>query len=57
MLHAHGHESQLVPVLTDWCAGVMPVHVVFPSNRHLSTRVQAFVEWAAGVFAHQMTSG
>lgn len=57
VLHAHGHESQLVPVLTDWCAGVMPVHVVFPSNRHLSTRVQAFVEWAAGVFAHQMTSG
>ena len=45
-----GHDTQLVPVLTEWCAGVMPVHVVFPSNRHLSTRVQAFVEWAATLF-------
>jgi len=50
VLKAPGHESQLVQVLSDWCAGVMPVHVVFPSNRHLSTRVQAFVEWAATVF-------
>jgi LysR family transcriptional regulator for bpeEF and oprC len=51
VLRAPGHEAALQPVLTDWCAGVMPVHVVFPSNRHLSTRVQAFVEWAAGLFS------
>ena len=38
-------------------AGRSGYDVVFPSNRHLSTRVQAFVEWAAGVIAHQMTSG
>lgn len=50
VLNAPGHETELVPVLADWCAGVMPVHVVFPSNRHLSTRVQAFVEWAATLF-------
>lgn len=50
VLHAPGLASSLVPVLTDWEVGTMPVHVVFPSNRHLSTRVQAFVEWAANVF-------
>lgn len=51
VLKAPGHEGLLVPVLTEWCAGVLPVHVVFPSNRHLSTRVQAFVEWAATLFS------
>lgn len=51
VIKAPGQETQLKPVLTEWCAGVMPVHVVFPSNRHLSTRVQAFVEWAATLFA------
>lgn len=50
VIKAPGQEAQLKPVLTEWCAGVMPVHVVFPSNRHLSTRVQAFVEWAATLF-------
>lgn len=50
VLRTPGRENALKPVLTDWCAGVMPVHVVFPSNRHLSTRVQAFVEWAATLF-------
>ncbi len=50
VLKAPGHEAQLVQVLAEWCAGVMPVHVVFPSNRHLSTRVQAFAEWAATLF-------
>ncbi len=47
MLSGRYHSGQLQAVLTDWDAGAMPVHVVFPSNRHLSTRVQAFVEWAA----------
>lgn len=50
VVHAPGLASQLVPLLTEWDVGTMPVHVVFPSNRHLSTRVQAFVEWAASVF-------
>ncbi|MEY4767264.1 MAG: hypothetical protein RI907_3937 [Pseudomonadota bacterium] len=51
VLHAPGMEGQLLPVLSDWDSEVMPVHVVFPSSRHLSTRVQAFVEWAAALFA------
>ena len=53
VLDAPAHAGLLQPILTDWCAGVWPVHVVFPSNRHLSTRVQAFVEWAAEQFAER----
>jgi len=50
VLRAPGSEWQLQRVLSDWEVGSMPIHVVFPSNRHLSTRVQAFVEWAAAWF-------
>ncbi len=53
VLTAPGWPGQLVQVLPDWDAGSMPIHVVFPSNRHLSTRVQAFVEWAAEWFSER----
>jgi LysR family transcriptional regulator for bpeEF and oprC len=46
----HEPRGELVQVLSDWHTEALPVHVLYPSNRHLSTRVQAFVEWAAEVF-------
>ncbi|MEY4428107.1 MAG: hypothetical protein RLZZ182_796 [Pseudomonadota bacterium] len=53
ILRAPEHAGLLQPILSDWEVATWPVNVVFPSNRHLSTRVQAFVEWAAEVFARQ----
>jgi LysR family transcriptional regulator, regulator for bpeEF and oprC len=45
------HEQGLLqPVLADWSSDPVPVHVVYASKRHLSTKVQAFVEWAAEFF-------
>ena len=46
----HEPRGELVRVLPDWRTDALPVHVLYPSNRHLSTKVQAFVEWAAEVF-------
>jgi LysR family transcriptional regulator for bpeEF and oprC len=40
-------SGELVQVLPDWDGEVIPVHVVYPPNRHLSAKVRAFVEWAA----------
>ncbi|RZI79428.1 MAG: LysR family transcriptional regulator [Rubrivivax sp.] len=34
-------------VLSDWTSDPVPLHVVYSSKRHLSTKVQAFVEWTA----------
>ena len=42
--------GRLLAVLPDWLTEPLPVHVVYPSNRHLSTKVQVFVEWAAETF-------
>lgn len=44
-------DGQLVPVLEDWSNEPMPVHVVYPQNRHLSTKVRVFVDWVAELFA------
>lgn len=37
----------LEAVLPDWVPEPLPVHVVYPSNRHLSTKVRVFAEWVA----------
>ena len=43
-------SGQLVEVLGDWTSKSLPVHVLYPSNRLLSTKVHAFVEWVAEFF-------
>lgn len=44
-------NGELVEVLSDWAPPPLPVHVVYPPNRHLSPKVRAFVDWAADLFA------
>jgi DNA-binding transcriptional LysR family regulator len=51
MVSASGASRTLVPVLEDWQPAPLPVHVLYPANRHLSTKVRVFVEWAAEVFS------
>ncbi len=29
----------------------MPVHVLYPANRHLSTKVRVFIDWVAELFS------
>ena len=51
MVSASGANDELLPVLEDWQPPPMPVHVLYPANRHLSTKVRVFVDWAAELFA------
>lgn len=44
-------RGELVPLLLDWCAETIPIHVVYPPNRHLSTKLRVFVDWAAELFS------
>jgi DNA-binding transcriptional LysR family regulator len=44
-------SGELRQVLPDWGAGILPLHVVFPPNRHISNRVRVFVDWVADLFA------
>jgi DNA-binding transcriptional LysR family regulator len=51
MVQEHLAAGTLRPVLTDWSCEIMPLHVVYPPNRHLSNKVRVFVDWIADVFA------
>src|SRR5262245_27806902 len=51
MVSAAGANDELVPVLQEWQPEAMPVHVLYPANRHLSTKVRVFIDWVAELFS------
>jgi len=51
IVKAAGAQDELLPVLQDWQPPPLPVNVLYPANRHLSTKVRVFVDWVAGVFS------
>jgi DNA-binding transcriptional LysR family regulator len=51
MVEAAGATEELVPVLGDWQPEAMPVHVLYPANRHLSAKVRVFIDWVADLFS------
>jgi LysR family transcriptional regulator, regulator for bpeEF and oprC len=38
-------------VLGDWVPEPVPLHVVYPQNRHLSSKIRVFVDWVAELFS------
>ena len=51
LLEKHVAGGSLVRVLGDWASKPLPVHIVYPQNRHMSAKVRVFVEWVAELFA------
>lgn len=51
MAQQHLASGALRPVLTDWTADSIPLHVVYPPNRHVSNKLRVFVDWIADLFA------
>ncbi|GGX94097.1 LysR family transcriptional regulator [Massilia dura] len=52
LLLQHVREGRMVQVLPDWTTDALPIHIVYPQNRHLSAKVRVFVEWVAELFAN-----
>jgi len=51
MVVPHLESGRLRTVLDDWTRPRHPLHVVYPSNRHLSAKLRLFVDWMVEVFA------
>ncbi|MES2260238.1 MAG: LysR family transcriptional regulator [Pseudomonadota bacterium] len=51
VVQPHIQSGRLVQVLGDWSTDPIPIHVVYPQNRHLSAKVRVFVEWVAELFS------
>lgn len=50
LVQDHISSGELEPLFTEWCGGAVPLHVVYPPNRHLSNKVRVFVDWIAELF-------
>lgn len=42
--------GELVPVLRDYPPPPMPFSVLYPQNRHLSSRIRVFIDWLSELF-------
>jgi DNA-binding transcriptional LysR family regulator len=51
MIDPYLATGQLRQLLSDWTSEPLPLHVVYPPNRHLSNKLRVFVDWIAGLFA------
>jgi LysR family transcriptional regulator for bpeEF and oprC len=47
----HVASGRMVQLLADWTSDPLPVHIIYPQNRHLSAKVRVFVEWVSDLFA------
>lgn len=44
-------SGELEPCLEAWRIPPMPISIVYPPNRHLSTKLRVFVDWVVELFA------
>lgn len=51
MVQGYLNDGKLERVLGDYEAGSLPINALYPQNRHLSSKVRAFIEWVAELFA------
>ena len=51
LVQHHISSGALEPVMTDWSTNPVPIHAVYPPNRHLSNKVRVFVDWIADLFS------
>ena len=45
-------QGKMVELLNEWESDPLPIHVIYPPNRHLSAKVRVFVEWVADMFTN-----
>lgn len=54
--HAHVAAGRLVPILQDWRPPSHPLQLVYPSARHPSAKLRAFIDWAVELFSPELNA-
>jgi len=52
MVQDHIASGRLEVVLGEYISESMPMNALYPQNRHLSSKVRAFIDWVAELFAN-----
>ncbi len=50
----HADRGELVPLFPGWRADPMPMQVAYPPNRHVSSKLRAFIDWVVALMAQQV---
>jgi LysR family transcriptional regulator for bpeEF and oprC len=50
MVQEHIASGELVIVLGAYLSEDLPIHALYPQNRHLSSKVRVFIDWVAELF-------
>jgi LysR family transcriptional regulator, regulator for bpeEF and oprC len=45
MLQPRIDSGELIALMPAWAPPAVPLHVVYPANRHMNTRTRVFVDW------------
>ena len=51
MARQHVADGELQPLLEDWRLNPIPLHVAYPQNRYVSSRLRVFIDWIAELMA------
>lgn len=51
MAELHVTRGELVTLFDRWRVDSMPIHVVYPPNRHVSAKLRVFIDWVAELMA------
>jgi LysR family transcriptional regulator for bpeEF and oprC len=51
MVQPYIASGELRRVVRGWASEPIPLHIVYPPNKHLSNKLRIFVDWAAELFA------
>lgn len=43
-------SGELVEILPEWSRPAIPLHAIYPSNRHQSARLKVFIDWVMTTF-------
>ena len=54
LAHPFLNDGRLRRVLPDWSVTPVPLYIVYPPNRHLSSKLRVFVDWAVTLFASNL---
>jgi LysR family transcriptional regulator for bpeEF and oprC len=52
LMMQHVAAGRMVQLLPDWTSDPVPVHIVYPQNRHMSAKVRVFVEWVSDLLSN-----
>ncbi|SBW79440.1 hypothetical protein PVE_R1G1553 [Pseudomonas veronii 1YdBTEX2] len=51
LVSAHMDSGALVAIYPEWRGEQIPVHIAFPENRHVASKVRVFMDWTRELFA------